>query len=191
MIFHETKLKGAYLVELERREDDRGFFARGWCSKEAEVMGLVGDMVQFNVSFNEKKGTLRGMHFQAAPHKEVKLVRCVRGGIFDVIIDLRPDSPTFCQWVGVELTQANRNMLYVPEDFAHGFQTLTDDTEVNYLVSQFYTPAAERGVRFNDPAFGIRWPEEQERIISAKDLDWPDFNMGDAMARVAAAGRKQ
>jgi dTDP-4-dehydrorhamnose 3,5-epimerase len=190
MIFRETKLKGAYLVELDRREDERGFFARGWCSKEAAAHGLVGNMVQANVSYNKKKGTLRGMHYQAAPYQEVKLVRCVRGSIYDVILDLRPASPTFRQWVGVELTQDNGRMLYVPEDFAHGFQTLTDDAEVNYLVSQFYSPDAEKGVRFDDSAFGIEWPETRERIISAKDQSWADFSVSAAagITMVVAGG---
>jgi dTDP-4-dehydrorhamnose 3,5-epimerase len=147
-------------------------------------------MVQANVSFNKRKGTLRGMHYQAAPYKEVKLVRCVRGSIYDVILDLRPVSPTFRQWVGVELTQDNGRMLYVPEDFAHGFQTLTDDAEVNYLVSQFYSPEAERGVRFDDSAFGMEWPEVGERIISAKDQSWADFSVNATadITDVAAGG---
>lgn len=188
MIFRETRLKGAYLVELERREDERGFFARGWCGKEAAAHGLRGEMVQANVSYNKESGTLRGMHYQVAPYREVKLVRCVRGGIYDVIVDLRPTSPTFRQWVGVELTQENGSMLYVPEDFAHGFQTLRDDTEVNYLVSQFYTPEAERGLRFNDPEFGIQWPETRERIISEKDRNWPDFSVNALTAKLDFSG---
>ena len=177
MNFTETKLKGAYLVELERHHDQRGFFARGWCRQEAEALGLKGAMVQFNVSYNHKRGTLRGMHFQAAPYQEVKLVRCVRGAVFDVIVDLRLDSPTFRQWIGVTLTEENGRMLYVPEDFAHGFQTLADKSEVNYLVSQFYTPGAERGLRFDDPAFCIEWPEVGERVMSEKDRSWPDFDL--------------
>lgn len=175
MIFHPTRLSGAYIIELDRRNDDRGFFARGWCRQEAEAKGLVGTMVQANVSYNACRGTLRGLHYQAAPHQEVKLVRCVRGAVYDVIVDLRPKSPTFCDWVGVELSQENGRMLYVPADFAHGFQTLTDDVEVDYLVSHFYTPGAERGVRFDDPTFAIDWPAVPERIISAKDAAWPDF----------------
>ena len=175
MIFTEIRLEGAYLVKPEKREDERGFFARGWCIKEAEAQGLAGAMVQSNISYNKKKGTLRGMHFQVNPHQEVKIVRCVRGAIFDVIVDLRPTSPTFCQWYGVELTQDNGYMLYVPENFAHGYQTLTDGAEVHYLVSEYYTPQAEQGVRFDDPAFAIKWPDVEHRIISLKDRQWADF----------------
>ncbi len=174
MLFHETRLEGAFVIELEKREDTRGFFARGWCQKEFEDHGLVAQVVQANVSYNRKKGTLRGMHYQVAPVEETKLVRCVRGGIYDVIIDLRPESPTYKQWMGVELTAENYKMLYVPENFAHGLQTLEDDTEVIYQVSQFYTPGAERGIRWNDPAFRIEWPQDIE-VISDKDADWPDY----------------
>lgn len=174
MLFHETRLEGAFVIELEKREDTRGFFARGWCQKEFEDHGLVAQVVQANVSYNRKKGTLRGMHYQVAPVEETKLVRCVRGGIYDVIIDLRPESPTYKQWMGVELTAENYKMLYVPENFAHGVQTLEDDTEVIYQVSQFYTPGAERGIRWNDPAFRIEWPQDIE-VISDKDADWPDY----------------
>jgi dTDP-4-dehydrorhamnose 3,5-epimerase len=176
MIFQELKLKGAFLIKFEKIEDERGFFARSWCVREAEKHGLKRNMVQANVSFNKKKGTLRGMHYQKEPFQEVKLVRCVRGRIYDVIIDLRPGSPTFCQWIGLELSQDNDRMLYVPENFAHGFQTLTDNSEVNYLVSEFYTPEAEKGIRFNDPFFDIQWPEIQTRTVSIKDNTWPDFN---------------
>jgi len=174
VLFHETRLEGAFVIELEKREDTRGFFARGWCQKEFEDHGLVAQVVQANVSYNRKKGTLRGMHYQVAPVEETKLVRCVRGGIYDVIIDLRPESPTYKQWMGVELTAENYKMLYVPENFAHGLQTLEDDTEVIYQVSQFYTPGAERGIRWNDPAFRIEWPQDIE-VISDKDADWPDY----------------
>jgi dTDP-4-dehydrorhamnose 3,5-epimerase len=176
MIFQELKLKGAFLIKFEKIEDERGFFARSWCVREAEKHGLKRYMVQANVSFNKKKGTLRGMHYQKEPFQEVKLVRCVRGRIYDVIIDLRPKSPTFCHWIGLELSQDNDSMLYVPENFAHGFQTLTDNSEVNYLVSEFYTPEAEKGIRFNDPFFDIQWPEVQTITISRKDNTWPDFN---------------
>ena len=174
MLFHETRLEGAFVIELEKREDTRGFFARGWCQKEFEDHGLVAQVVQTNISYNRKKGTLRGMHYQAAPVEETKLVRCVRGGIYDVIIDLRPESPTYKQWIGVALTAENYKMLYVPENFAQGLQTLEDDTEVIYQVSQFYTPGAERGLRWNDPAFRIEWPQDIE-VISDKDADWPDY----------------
>ncbi len=174
MIFTETELQGAYVIELKKLEDERGFFARGYCSKEFESYGLASRVVQSNVSFNWKKATLRGLHYQNVPYVETKLVRCTRGAIYDVIIDLRPDSNTFKQWIGVELTEGNYRMLYVPECFAHGFQTLEDHTEVIYHVSEFYTPKAEQGIRYNDPAFKIHWPLEVE-VISPKDENWPDF----------------
>jgi dTDP-4-dehydrorhamnose 3,5-epimerase len=185
MIFDKTRLKGAYIIKLGQHEDERGYFARGWCRKEAMANGLISDMVQANISFNNKKGTLRGMHYQVAPFQEVKIVRCVRGAIFDVIIDMRPNSKTFKQWLAVELTQDNGLMLYVPEDFAHGFQTLTDAAEVNYLVSNYYNPEAERGVRFDDPAIGIAWPPVAGRIISNKDRSWPLFSATSAVANSA------
>ncbi len=174
MILTETKLPGAYLIDIEKREDERGFFARSWCQKEFEAHGLVPRVTQANISFNKYKGTLRGMHYQAAPFAETKLVRCTRGAIYDVIVDLRPDSPTCMQWLGVELTAENYKMLYVPEGFAHGFQTLIDNTEATYQVSQFYTPEAEGGLRYNDPTFNIDWPLEVQ-VISDKDRNWPDF----------------
>jgi dTDP-4-dehydrorhamnose 3,5-epimerase len=175
MIFTKTRLREAYLIDLEKREDQRGFFARAWCQREFEEHGLVPRVVQTNISYNKYKGTLRGMHYQRAPHAETKLVRCTRGAIYDVIIDLRPDSPTYKQWLGVELTAVNYRMLYVPEGFAHGFQTLMDEVEVIYQVSQFYTPEAEGGLRYNDPAFGIDWPLEIQ-VISDKDKSWPDYS---------------
>lgn len=174
MIFTETELPGAYIIELEKRADDRGFFARTWCQNEFEQHGLVARIVQVNMSSNHKKGTLRGMHYQLAPHSETKLVRCTKGGIYDVIIDLRPDSPSYLRWIGVELTEDNYRMLYVPEGFAHGFQTLADNTEVTYQVSAFYTPGAERGARYNDPRFAIEWPLPVA-VISEKDAAWPDY----------------
>ncbi len=174
MIFNETKLNGAYIIEIEKREDERGFFARGWCQREFEAHGLTPHMAQANISLSKKKGTLRGMHYQVAPYAEAKLVRCTQGALYDIIIDLRLDSPTYQQWLGVELTADNYKMLYVPEGFAHGFITLEDFTEANYQVSQFYTPGAERGIRYNDPAFGIEWPLEVQ-VISAKDQSWPDY----------------
>ena len=174
MIFVATRVKDAHIIEVEKLEDTRGFFARSWCQKEFERHGLVSSMVQANFSYNKKKGTLRGMHYQRAPYEEVKLVRCTRGSIYDVIIDLRPDSPTYKQWLGVELTADGNQMLYVPGGFAHGVLTLEDDTEVTYQVSQFYTPGAEGGVRWKDPAFGIVWPLEV-RVISDKDRSWPDY----------------
>jgi dTDP-4-dehydrorhamnose 3,5-epimerase len=176
MKFTETKLKGAFLVEIEKLTDDRGFFGRSWCRKEFDDHGLNSRLVQANVSFNRKKGTLRGMHYQIAPFQESKLIRCTRGAIFDVIIDLRLDSPTYKQWTGVELTADNYTMFFVPEDFAHGFQTLTDESEITYQVTQFYTPGSERGIRFDDRAFGIQWPLDVT-VISDKDRTWPDFEV--------------
>jgi dTDP-4-dehydrorhamnose 3,5-epimerase len=174
MKFSETKLKGAFVVEIEKLTDDRGFFARSWCEKEFEAQGLTARVVQANVSYNLKKGTLRGMHYQIAPYQECKLIRCTRGAIYDVIIDLRADSLTYKQWTGVELTADNYTLFFVPEDFAHGFITLVDNTEITYQVSQFYTPGSEKGIRFDDPAFNIHWPLEVS-VISDKDRNWPDF----------------
>ncbi|MGB9736934.1 MAG: dTDP-4-dehydrorhamnose 3,5-epimerase [Chloroflexus aggregans] len=175
MRFIPTELKDAHIIELEPREDNRGFFARVWSKDEFAEHGLVDRVVQMNLSYNRLAGTLRGMHFQHAPYAETKLVRCIRGAIYDVIIDLRPDSPTYKRWIGVTLTAANRLALYVPEGFAHGFQTLEDDTEVFYQVSQYYTPSAEGGVRFDDPAFSIKWPLPVTEM-SEKDKRWPLFN---------------
>ena len=175
MIFTETKLKGACIIDIEKREDERGFFARAWCQKELEAHDLNAQWVQANLAFSQKKGTLRGLHCQIAPYQEAKLMRCIRGAIYDVIVDLRSESPTYMQWLGVELTADNHKMLYVPEGFAHGYQSLADNTEVFYPVSQFYTPGSERGVRWNDPAFGIEWPMTKNMILSEKDKSWPDF----------------
>ncbi len=174
MIFTETKLKGAFILDIEKRTDDRGFFGRSWCRKEFEAHGLTGRFLQTNVSLSLKAGTLRGMHYQLHPYEEGKLVRCVRGALYDVIIDLRPESATFRQWIGVELTQDNYRMLYVPENFAHGFITLTDKVEATYQVSQFYAPGSESGIRYNDPQFNIKWPREVT-VISEKDRTWPDY----------------
>lgn len=174
MIFTETHLRGAYIIDIEKREDQRGFFARTWCVTEFEARGLATRIVQANLSFNKRQGTVRGMHYQVTPYAETKLVRCTQGAIYDVIIDLRPGSSTFKQWLGIELTGTNYRMLYVPEGFAHGFQTLVDDVEVNYQVSQFYTPEAELGLRYDDPAFGIEWPLKVQ-VVSEKDRSWPDF----------------
>jgi dTDP-4-dehydrorhamnose 3,5-epimerase len=176
VIFIETELKGACVIEIEKLNDHRGFFARAWCQKEFEEHNLVSRVKQANVSYNKKKGTLRGMHYQLSPYEETKLVRCTRGSIYDVIIDLRPGSPTYTQWFGVELTAENYKMLYVPENFGHGFQTLEDDTEVTYQVSQFYTPGSERGIRWDDPAFSIVWPSAVQ-VISDKDKNWPDYTL--------------
>lgn len=175
MILTQTKLPGAYIIELEKQEDERGFFARVWCKKEFSEHSLASPMVQANMSANKKRGTLRGLHYQLAPHQEAKLVRCTKGAIFDVIIDLRPELGTYKQWLGVELTAENHKMLYVPEGFAHGYQTLSDDTEVFYQVSEFYSPESERGVRWNDPAFSIQWPITDSILISPKDQRWRDY----------------
>jgi len=174
LIFTETKLAGAFVIELERHTDERGFFARTFCQQEFEAHGLKAEVAQCNVSFNKRKGTLRGMHYQAAPFAEAKLVRCTAGSIYDVIIDLRPASSTFKRHFGVELSAENRRMLYIPESFAHGFQTLEDDTEVFYQMAQPYSAEHARGVRWNDPAFGIEWPKG-ERIIIERDQNYPDF----------------
>ena len=175
MIFSETELPGAYTIDVDPRRDERGFFARAWCAEEFSQHDLVTRVAQANVSYNVRRGTLRGMHYQLPPHAEVKIVRCTRGAIYDVIVDLRPASPTYRRWIGVELTADNRRMLYVPEGFAHGFQTLEDDTEAFYQVSEFYAPGAERGLRWDDPAFGIEWPLPESPILSDKDRAWPDF----------------
>jgi dTDP-4-dehydrorhamnose 3,5-epimerase len=175
LIFTETKLKGAFIIELELREDERGFFARSWCRQEFEAHGLDIRLSQCNISFNKRKGTLRGMHYQIAPHAEAKLVRCTRGAIYDVIIDLRPESSTFKQWISVELSAENHRMLYIPEGFAHGYQTLEDNTEIFYQVSESYHPESERGVRWDDPVFGIEWPLS-EKILSAKDQSYAKFH---------------
>ena len=174
MIFKETELAGAFVIELESFSDDRGFFARAWCAREFKEQGLAAFTAQANISFNHTKGTLRGMHYQVAPYEEVKLVRCISGALYDVIIDIRKDSPTCGQHFGVELSAENRKMLYVPAGFAHGFQTLQDNTEAFYQVSEFYTPSAEHGVRYNDPDMGIDWPCEVS-VISEKDANWPDY----------------
>lgn len=174
MIFSETKLAGAYVIEPEQLEDERGFFARLWSEQDFAERGLVPHFIESNTSFSRKQGTLRGMHYQAAPHGQVKLVRCTAGAVYDAIIDLRPDSPTYKQWDSVELSADNRLMLYVPIGFAHGFQTLVDGTEVTYQMSSPYHPASSRGVRWDDPTFGITWPEA-ERVIIARDREYSDF----------------
>lgn len=174
MIFTKTTLDGACVVDLEPRIDERGFFARGWCRREFEEQGLAAEFVQGNVSYTGRKGTIRGLHYQVAPCREAKLVRCIRGAIWDVIIDLRPDSRTYLEWLGLELTAENRRQVYIPEGFAHGYQTLADESEILYQVTAFYAPEAERGIRWNDPRFDIRWPEA-DRSMSPKDAGWPDF----------------
>ena len=175
MNFTETHIPGAFVVDLERREDDRGFFARAWDVNEFARHGLSTRLVQANVSYNRAAGTLRGMHFQRAPHEEAKLIRCTRGAVYDVIVDLRPDSEAFKRWLGAELSAENGRAVYVPEGCAHGYQTLTDGAETFYLVSELYAPESEGGVRWDDPAFGIAWPEAGRRVISPKDASWPDF----------------
>ena len=176
MIFTETELPGAWIIELERLEDSRGFFARAWDENEFAERGLETRVVQCNVSWNAKAGTTRGMHFQRSPHAEVKIVRATRGAIWDAIVDLRADSPTYGRWTAVELTAENRRALYIPAGFAHGYQTLVDDTETYYQVSAYYAPEAEGGIRWDDPAVGIEWPHiDGERAISDKDRGWPDF----------------
>lgn len=174
MKFTKTKLEGALIIDAEKREDDRGFFARVFCLNEFKDQGIDISIVQVNVNFSVRKGTLRGMHFQNHPYQEDKIVRCTKGALFDVIIDLRKDSPTYKQWIGVELTENNHRALLVPKGFAHGFLTLEDNTEANYLVSQFYTPGAESGIRYNDPQFNIEWPLEPV-VVSEKDANHPDY----------------
>ena len=174
MIFAETRLQGAYVIEPELRQDERGFFARTWCQNEFAQKGLQTQWVQCNISFNKQRSTLRGLHYQTAPHEETKLVRCTMGAIYDVIVDLRLESPTFSQWLAVELTAENRLMLFIPKGFAHGFQTLTDASEVFYQMSAFYAPECARGVRWDDPAFEISWPAANP-IMSERDRSFSDF----------------
>lgn len=174
MNFQEINLDGACIINIEKNPDDRGFFARSWCQKEFEENGIITNFVQSNISLSKFKGTLRGMHYQIAPWQETKLIRCTRGSIYDVIIDLKPDSKTYGRWFGTELSADNYKMLYVPQYFAHGFITLQDNTEVTYQVSEFYQPTAERGIRYNDPLFSIKWPIDVT-VISEKDKNWPDY----------------
>lgn len=175
MTFRETAISGSYIINIERYADDRGFFARGYCEKEFKNQGISFNIAQANIGYSKNKYTLRGLHYQVEPHREAKLVRCTRGCLFDVIVDLRPESPTYKEWVGVELTEKNHTMFYVPEGCAHGYQTLEDDTEVFYMVSAFYAPDHERGIRWDDPAFNIEWKETETMIISEKDRQWPDY----------------
>lgn len=176
MLFNPTPLRDAFIIELEKRGDDRGFFARFFCVDEFGRQGLETQFVQINNSLSTKRGTLRGMHYQLAPSAEVKVVRCLRGAVWDAIIDIRPDSPTFGRSFGAELSADNRRMMYVPRGFAHGILTLTDDTELLYLVSDLYAPREERGVRWDDRRFAVEWPLEPTEI-SAKDAAWPDFDL--------------
>ena len=174
MLFHETKLPGVFEIHLEPHSDDRGFFARSWCQKEFEAHGLNPKLLQCNISYNMRKGTLRGMHFQSSPHAEAKLVRCTKGAVYDVVLDLRPSSPAYMSWVAVVLSAANRQMVYIPEGCAHGFLTLEDDTEVFYQMSEFYDAESARGLRWNDPAFNIAWPVPVE-VISRRDAEYASF----------------
>jgi dTDP-4-dehydrorhamnose 3,5-epimerase len=183
VVFTETQLPGAYIIEPERREDARGFFARVWCQRELDEHGLSTRVAQVNVAFTPRRGGLRGLHYQLAPRREVKVVRCTMGALFDVILDLRPESPTYKRWVAVQLTAENRRMAYVPEGCAHGCQSLVDNTEMYYLTSEFYAPELARGVRHDDPQFDIQWPLSVTTISDA-DRCWPDYR---DHARVIAA----
>jgi dTDP-4-dehydrorhamnose 3,5-epimerase len=172
MRFHKAPLAGAFLIECDRQTDSRGFFARLWCRKEFQAQGLVSDFPQENISVNDKAGTLRGLHFQRAPHGEVKVIRCIRGALYDVMVDLRPNSPTYLSWHAVELNADDYRALYIPQGFAHGFQTISDRTEAQYMVSAYYAPQAESGLRYDDPALNIRWPLPVS-VMSDKDKSWP------------------
>ncbi len=172
MIFTETPLQGAFVIDLQEISDDRGFFARAFCAEEFERHGLKPTIAQVNLSFNEKKGTIRGLHYQQAPAAEAKFMRCISGAIYDVIVDLRPGSPTYRQHFGIELSAQNRRALYVPEMFAHGYLALTDGAQAFYSASEFYTPGVEGGIRYDDPALGIQWPISAV-IVSEKDASWP------------------
>ncbi|MGE3153651.1 MAG: dTDP-4-dehydrorhamnose 3,5-epimerase [Nitrospiraceae bacterium] len=174
MIFRETELKGVYVIEAEPIQDERGLFSRVWCQREFEAHGLKVVWVQGNVSSNHRAGTLRGLHYQTAPHGESKLVRCTSGSLYDVIVDLRPESPTYLKYLGIELSSREGKMLFIPEGLAHGFQTMEDHTEVSYLMSAFYEPESARGVRWNDPIFDIQWPLAV-RIISSRDQSYSDY----------------
>jgi dTDP-4-dehydrorhamnose 3,5-epimerase len=189
MIFTATALPGAFVIEPERREDHRGFFARVWCRHELEEHGLTSRVAQVNVGFTLQRGGLRGLHFQLPPKQEVKLVRCTMGALYDVVVDLRPDSPTRRRWIGVELTAPSRRMLYVPAGCAHGYQTLTDNTEMYYQTSEGYAPELARGVRYDDPAFGIAWPLPVTSISDA-DRSWPDFRNGPGLDAATATTRQ-
>ena len=172
MIFKETTLSGAFVIEPEKINDHRGYFARVWCAKELQQRGLKKELLQSNVGFSVRRGTLRGLHFQRIPHAEVKIVRCTRGAMFDVIVDLRPESSSYKRWFGVELSEENSKMIYVPEGFAQGYLTLMDNTEMNYHTSELYSPEAASGVRYDDPAFGIQWPMVPT-VVSEQDRSWP------------------
>lgn len=172
----DTPLKGAFLIEIDKIGDERGFFGRSWCKKEMKEAGLNSDIAQINTSLSKMKGTLRGLHFQVEPYQECKMIRCTKGAIFDMIIDIRSGSPTFLKWFGIELNEHNHKALYSPEGFAQGFITLEENTEITYFTSEFYIPGMDRGVRYNDPQVGIRLPIEPT-VISDKDQSWPDFSV--------------
>jgi dTDP-4-dehydrorhamnose 3,5-epimerase len=174
MIFTEGALPGTYIIDPERKRDSRGYFARVFCRDEFAAHGLSDSMVQANVSFNHERGTLRGLHYQAAPHQEAKIIRCSRGALYDVVVDVRPGSPSYGRWMGVELSAENGRAFYVPEGFAHGYLTLVDDTEAGYFTSAFYAPEAERGLRYDDPSLNIEWPIAVS-VVSDKDQSWPAF----------------
>ena len=175
MKFSPVNVEGAFIIELSPFSDDRGFFARAYCENEFMEHGIGVHMVQANMSYNKQRGILRGLHWQASPYEEAKFVRCIKGSLFDVVVDVRPESPTYKQWSGIELTSVNRKALFIPGGCAHGYQVLEDDTEVLYQVSAPYVQEAERGARWNDPAFGIEWPIKEGLILSSKDKDWDDF----------------
>lgn len=177
MIFNPTPIQGAYLIEVEKIEDERGFFGRAFCANVFRDKGIPFAVAQVNVGCSRKKGTLRGLHYQLPPHEEAKLVRCIRGAVFDVIIDLRKDSGSFGRWFGTELTADTPRLFHVPKGTAHGYLSLADDSEILYMVSQFYTPGAERGIRWDDPAFDIQWPMTDNLMVSDKDRMWPDFSL--------------
>jgi dTDP-4-dehydrorhamnose 3,5-epimerase len=183
MIFQETRLPGVFEIYPERKADERGFFDRCWCEKEFQSHGLDPRLAQCSVSFNLRKGTLRGMHYQEAPYRECKLIRCTQGALYDIILDLRPDSPTFKQWTSMVLTAENRGMIYAPKGCAHGFLTLEDETEVFYQISEFYSPESARGVRWNDPAFGIFWPIPVQ-VIAERDRSYADFEPTYALQQI-------
>ena len=174
MTFHPTDLEGVLLLELDQREDERGFFARAWSREEFEQSRLCTHVEQCNIAYNERVGTLRGLHFQLPPYEDVKIVRCTAGAVFDVVVDVRFSSPTYLRWLAVELSAANRLALYIPRGYAHGYQTLAPGTETLYLHSAVYAPSHEGGVRWNDPSVGIEWPPAAERVISERDQCWPD-----------------
>jgi dTDP-4-dehydrorhamnose 3,5-epimerase len=175
MIFRETKISGAFIIEVQCLEDERGFFGRSFCRNEFAERGLNPEVAQCNISLNRCAGTLRGMHYQDAPHAEEKLIRCTRGSLYDVVVDLRRESPTHKQWLALELSADHWRMLYIPKGCAHGFLTLADNTEIVYQMSEFYHPESGRGVRWNDPAFGIEWPQRNRVMMSDRDRSWPDY----------------